>query len=107
MATLTGACVIALGANVAGAIGTNKHLIERLIKVSEKTGEKIWELPLFDEFQEQLKSTVADIKNIGGRPAGAITAACIPVKLYWQCSWIHIDIAGTAWTQEGSIQTKL
>ena len=102
LATLTGACVIALGANVAGAIGTNKHLIERLIKVSEKTGEKIWELPLFDEFQEQLKSTVADIKNIGGRPAGAITAAAFLSNFTGSVPWIHVDIAGTAWTQEGT-----
>ncbi len=80
LATLTGACIIALGANVAAAIGTNKQLMERLRKVSEKTGERIWELPLYDEFHEQIKSNVADIKNIGGRPGGAITADSLSFK---------------------------
>lgn len=104
LATLTGACIIALGANVAGAIGTNKDLTERFIKISEKTGEKIWELPLFDEFHEQLKSNVADIKNIGGRPAGAITAAAFLSNFTGSIPWIHLDIAGTAWTQEGTYE---
>jgi leucyl aminopeptidase len=102
LATLTGACVIALGANIAAAIGTNKHLNERLLKASEKTGEKTWELPLADEFHDQIKSTVADIKNIGGRPAGAITAAAFLSNFTGSIPWIHLDIAGTAWTQEGT-----
>jgi leucyl aminopeptidase len=102
LATLTGACIIALGANIAAAIGTNKRLNERLFRVSEKTGEKIWELPLLDEFHDQLKSTVADIKNIGGRPAGAITAAAFLSNFTGSIPWIHLDIAGTAWTQEGT-----
>jgi leucyl aminopeptidase len=104
LATLTGACIIALGANVAAAIGNNKHLIERFIKNSEKTGEKIWELPLFEEFHEQLKSNVADLKNIGGRPAGAITAAAFLSNFTGSIPWIHLDIAGTAWTQEGTYE---
>ena len=102
LATLTGACIIALGANVAAAIGTNKHLTERLIKASEKTGEKIWGLPLHDEYHEQIKSKVADIKNIGGRPAGAITAAAFLSNFTNDIPWVHLDIAGTAWTQEGT-----
>jgi leucyl aminopeptidase len=102
LATLTGACVIALGANIAAAIGTNKRLNERLLKASEKTGEKTWELPLLDEFHDQIKSTVADIKNIGGRPAGAITAAAFLSNFTGSTPWIHLDIAGTAWTQEGT-----
>lgn len=102
LATLTGACIIALGANVAAAIGTNKHLTERLIKASEKTGEKIWGLPLDDEYHEQIKSKVADIKNIGGRPAGAITAAAFLSNFTNDIPWVHLDIAGTAWTQEGT-----
>src|SRR5919199_4329477 len=104
LATLTGACIIALGANIAAAIGTNKHLNERLLTVSEKTGEKTWELPLSDEFQDQLKSTVADIKNIGGRPGGAITAAAFISKFTNDTPWVHLDIAGTAWTQEGTYE---
>ncbi len=102
LATLTGACIIALGSNVAAAIGTNKQLAERLIKASEETGEKIWSLPLYDEYHEQIKSTVADIKNIGGRPAGAITAAAFLSNFTNDIPWIHLDIAGTAWTQEGT-----
>jgi leucyl aminopeptidase len=102
LATLTGACIIALGANVAAAIGTNKQLTEKLIKASEKTGEKIWDLPLHDEYHEQIKSTVADIKNTGGRPAGAITAAAFLSNFTNDIPWVHLDIAGTAWTQEGT-----
>lgn len=68
LATLTGACIIALGTNVAAVIGTNKKLIDELHNISERTGEKFWELPLYEEFSEQIKSYVADIKNIGGRP---------------------------------------
>ncbi len=104
LATLTGACIIALGANVAAAIGTNKQLMERLRKVSEKTGERIWELPLYDEFHEQIKSNVADIKNIGGRPGGAITAAAFLSNFVDDVPWVHLDIAGTAWTQEGTFE---
>ena len=104
LATLTGACIIALGANVAAAIGTNKELIEKLRRVSEKTGEKIWELPLYDEFHEQIKSTVADIKNVGGSPGGAITAAAFLSNFAAEFPWIHLDIAGTAWTQDGTYE---
>jgi leucyl aminopeptidase len=104
LATLTGASIIALGANVAAAIGTNKQLIEKLLKASEKTGEKVWELPLYNEFHEQIKSSVADIKNIGGRPGGAITAAAFLSNFTSDVPWVHLDIAGTAWTQEGSYE---
>jgi leucyl aminopeptidase len=104
LATLTGASIIALGANVAAAIGTNKQLIEKLLKASEKTGEKIWELPLYNEFHEQIKSSVADIKNIGGRPGGAITAAAFLSNFTSDVPWVHLDIAGTAWTQEGTYE---
>ena len=74
LATLTGACIVALGANVVAIIGTDRQLIDKLLRASNLTGEKIWELPLLEEFHDQLKSNVADIKNIGGRPGGAITA---------------------------------
>lgn len=102
LATLTGAAIIALGANVAAIVSTNKQLAERVRRASEKTGEKTWELPLYDEYHEQIKSTHADIRNIGGRPAGAITAAAFLSNFVGSVPWVHIDIAGTAWTQEGT-----
>jgi leucyl aminopeptidase len=102
LATLTGAAVIALGANVAAVVGSNKQLVDRLRKLSEKTGEKMWELPLYDEYHEQIKSTYADIKNVGGRPGGAITAAAFLSNFVNDVPWVHIDIAGTAWMQEGT-----
>ena len=104
LATLTGASVIALGANVAAAIGTDKSLTVRLQRASEKTGEKLWDLPLFDEFHDQIKSNVADIKNIGGRPGGAITAAAFLSNFTKDVPWVHLDIAGTAWTQDGTFE---
>jgi leucyl aminopeptidase len=104
LATLTGACIIALGTNVAAVIGRNKKFIEELSNISETTGEKLWELPLYEEFYEQIKSSVADIKNVGGRPGGAITAAAFLSNFTNGLPWIHIDIAGTAWTQEGTYE---
>ena len=102
LATLTGAAIIALGANVAPLVGNNKQLTDRLRKLSDKTREKMWELPLYDEYYEQIRSTYADIKNIGGRPGGAITAAAFLSNFVNDVPWVHIDIAGTAWTQEGT-----
>ena len=102
LATLTGAAIIALGANVAPMIGNNQQLVDRLRKLSDKTREKMWELPLYDEYYEQIRSTYADIKNIGGRPGGAITAAAFLSNFVNDVPWVHIDIAGTAWTQEGT-----
>ena len=103
MATLTGACVIALGSIVAGIIGTNSELIKKIIDHSNNTDEKLWELPLFEEFHEQIKSNSADIKNIGGRSGGAITAAAFLSNFVGDVPWAHIDIAGTAWNQEGTL----
>jgi leucyl aminopeptidase len=102
MATLTGATIIALGTNVAALVGNNKELIMKIIDFSNQTGEKIWELPLYDEYKEQLKSSTADMKNIGGRSAGAITAAAFLSNFVEDTPWIHLDIAGTAWNQEGT-----
>jgi leucyl aminopeptidase len=102
LATLTGACIIALGANVAAMIGTDTELKNRLKKLSEVTGEKMWELPLWEEFHDQIKSHVADIKNIGGRPGGAITAAAFLSNFTNGIPWVHLDIAGTGWTQDGT-----
>ncbi|HYX57066.1 MAG TPA: aminopeptidase, partial [Nitrososphaeraceae archaeon] len=101
---LTGACIIALGTNVAAVIGRNKKFIDELYNVAETTGEKLWELPLYEEYYEQIKSSVADIKNVGGRPGGAITAAAFLSNFTNGLPWIHLDIAGTAWTQEGTYE---
>ena len=103
-ATLTGACIIALGSNVAGAIGNNDILIQKIVKMSEETDEKIWQLPLFEEFFDLIKSNIANIKNIGGRTGGAITAAAFLSHFVDDVPWVHIDIAGTAWTQDGTIE---
>ncbi len=104
LATLTGAAIIALGSNVAAIVGSNKQLTDRLRKLADKTGEKMWELPLYEEFHEQIKSTFADIRNIGGRPGGAITAAAFLSNFVDGVPWVHMDIAGTAWTQEGTFE---
>lgn len=103
-ATLTGACIIALGANVAGIIGNNDDLIQKIIRISDETGEKTWQLPLFEEFFDLIKSNVANIKNIGGRTGGAITAAAFLSHFVSDIPWAHLDIAGTAWTQDGTIE---
>jgi leucyl aminopeptidase len=103
MATLTGACIIALGTNVAGIIGNDEKLIRKIIDTSKITDEKMWQLPLFEEYYDQIKSKNADIKNIGGRAAGAITAAAFLSNFVGNTPWVHLDIAGTAWNQEGSL----
>lgn len=101
-ATLTGACIIALGTNIAGIMGNDDKLIQDIITMSNTTGEKIWQLPLSDEFFDLIKSNVATIKNIGGRTGGAITAASFLSHFVNNVPWAHIDIAGTAWTQDGT-----
>jgi len=103
-ATLTGACIIALGSNVAGIVGNDDELIQKVVHSSMESGEKIWQLPLFEEYLELIKSNIADIKNIGGRTGGAITAAAFLSHFVNEVPWAHIDIAGTAWTQDGTIE---
>ena len=103
MATLTGACIVALGNNIAGIIGNDEKLIKKILDISKVTHEKIWELPLLEDHHDQIKSKNADIKNIGGRPAGAITAAAFLSNFVGKTPWVHLDIAGTAWNQEGSL----
>ncbi len=102
-ATLTGACIIALGTNVAGIMGNSDDLISKIVQLSTNTGEKIWQLPLYNEFFELIKSNVANIKNIGGRTGGTITAAAFLSHFVDDTPWAHMDIAGTAWTQDGTI----
>jgi leucyl aminopeptidase len=99
-ATLTGACIIALGTNIAGMISNNEKLIGKIIESSKRTTEEIWNLPLNDDYMDMIKSDVADMKNVGvGRAAGTITAAAFLRNAIEKKPWIHIDIAGVAWTQ--------
>jgi leucyl aminopeptidase len=103
LATLTGACVIALGDNVAGLMSNNDVLQARVQAAGEKSGEKVWPLPLWDSYFELLKSNVADLKNVDGRKAGAITAAIFLKQFVPEgVPWAHLDIAGCAWEEKGS-----
>ncbi|MDH3632212.1 MAG: leucyl aminopeptidase [Gammaproteobacteria bacterium] len=97
IATLTGAAIIALGKVPSAVLGNNRALIDGLIKSGQQIEDKIWELPLWDEYQDQLKSNFADMANIGGRDAGTITAACFLSRFTRDYKWAHLDIAGTAW----------
>ncbi|ERK08063.1 MAG: leucyl aminopeptidase [Pantoea sp.] len=97
VATLTGACVIALGHHVSGLLSNHNPLAHELISASEQSGDRAWRLPMADEYQEQLESNFADMANIGGRPGGAITAACFLARFARKFNWAHLDIAGTAW----------
>jgi leucyl aminopeptidase len=107
IATLTGACIVALGENVAGLLGTDDGLKRCLKEAAERTGERIWELPLWEDYNEQIKSDVADYKNSGGRFAGAITAAAFLNKFVGDYPWAHLDIAGPSWlTKEKSYIPK-
>ncbi len=96
LATLTGACVVALGKVASGAFASNPELLGKVKAAAEAAGEKVWELPLFEEYRQQLKSDCADIKNVGGREAGAITAAYFIRVFAEDTPWVHLDIAGTA-----------
>ncbi|CAL4043298.1 Cytosol aminopeptidase [Buchnera aphidicola (Anoecia corni)] len=98
VATLTGACITALGKNVSGFMTKDKLLSQELITASNQTNDKIWRLPMFDEYYEELKSNIADLRNVGSGTAGAITAACFLSHFSKKYRWAHLDIAGTAWT---------
>lgn len=100
LATLTGACVIALGNNIAGLMTNNESMNEKLMKASENTWERLWPLPIDEDFKEQIKSEVADIKNVGGRAGGSETAGAFLSNFVGDKPWAHLDIAGTAWSQE-------
>jgi leucyl aminopeptidase len=100
LATLTGACVVALGPFAAGLFSNHDRLSERLRAAGESTGERVWPFPMWDDYHDMIKSPVADIKNTGGRYGGAITAAAFLQKFIGKVPWAHLDIAGTAWTTE-------
>jgi len=103
-ATLTGACVVALGDHAAGLMGNDENLVAELQAASETTGEKAWPLPLFEEYTEQIKGDTADIKNSGGRKGGALTAGAF-LKEFAEYPWAHLDIAGTAYGKKGNAYT--
>ncbi|NWJ46247.1 MAG: leucyl aminopeptidase [Chloroflexi bacterium] len=99
LATLTGAMVIALGYAAPGIFGTNDEFSRKFLDTTEKAGEKAWQLPLFPEYSEQIKSSIADIMNTGGRAGGSCTAAAFLKEFTGDLPWIHIDIAGIAYTE--------
>ncbi|MBI5657269.1 MAG: leucyl aminopeptidase [Geobacter sp.] len=101
LATLTGACLVALGTQATGLMGTDDGLKRALKKAGERTGERLWELPLWEEYGEAMKSDVADMKNAGGPHAGTITAAWFLKQFVGKAKWAHLDIAGTAWEEKG------
>lgn len=101
IATLTGACIVALGSNVSGLMGNDDELVNQILAAGRQADDRAWQLPLYDEYQEQLDSPFADIANIGGPKAGTITAGCFLSRFTKSYKWAHLDIAGTAWISGG------
>ena len=101
VATLTGACVIALGRTCSGLFGTHAAWNDVVRSVADEAGDRVWPMPLHDEYAEQLKSDIADLVNTGGRAGGAITAAAFLQAFSGGLPWVHLDVAGTAWLDEG------
>lgn len=102
LATLTGACVVALGEEVVGAFANDQPWCDRVLAAARSTGEDVWQLPMFDSFADQLKSDVADCKNVGTRWGGAITAAKFLEKFVDDTPWVHLDIAGPSFASSGN-----
>jgi leucyl aminopeptidase len=100
VATLTGAVVVALGKITSGLFGTPDAWVSHVRRVADRAGDRVWPMPLFDEYKDQLKSEIADFTNTGGRPGGSITAAIFLKEFSGGLPWAHIDIAGTAWAEE-------
>jgi leucyl aminopeptidase len=100
VATLTGACVVALGKAASGLFGQPDRWVEIVQRTAARAGDRCWPLPLYDEYQEQLKSEIADMMNVGGRPASACTAAMFLKAFVGDTPWAHLDIAGTAWAED-------
>jgi leucyl aminopeptidase len=97
LATLTGACVIALGKHASGLFTADDHLAEEIIDAGQAAADRAWRMPLWDDYQQQLDTNFADMANVGGREAGAVTAACFLARFTKAYRWAHLDIAGTAW----------
>jgi leucyl aminopeptidase len=102
LATLTGAVSVALGAHAIGLMGNNQELADRIIRLGTEQHERVWQLPLWDEYRDMMKSDIADLKNSGGRAGGAITAAGFLAAFADEYPWVHLDIAGTAWTDSNA-----
>jgi leucyl aminopeptidase len=102
IATLTGACTVALGQHASGLFSNDDALADQLLAAGERASDRAWRLPIWDEYQQQLKSNFADVANIGGRFAGAVTAACFLERFCKDYRWAHLDIAGTAWKSGGA-----
>ena len=102
IATLTGACVIALGNHASGLYSNRDELGEQLYEAGQQAEDKAWRMPLWEEYQQQLKSPYADVANVGGRNAGSVTAACFLARFAEKYPWAHLDIAGTAWNSGGN-----
>lgn len=102
LSTLTGAIIIALGSHATGMMSTDQALADRVSRAGEASGERVWQLPLWDEYHQMIKSQVADLKNIGGRPAGSITAGAFLAAFVGEYPFAHLDIAGTAWVDRPS-----
>ncbi|MBI3050388.1 MAG: leucyl aminopeptidase [Acidobacteria bacterium] len=100
VATLTGACVVALGRTTTGLFGTPDAWVEQVRRVGERAGDRLWRMPVFDDYKELFKSEIADVANTGGRAGGAITAALFIKEFTGDLPWAHLDIAGTAWAEE-------
>lgn len=100
IATLTGACSVALGSEAVAMMGNDRDLLESLKGAAEETGERVWEMPLYDEYKEYLKSDIADLKNAGGRGGALVTAGYFLREFAGDAPWVHLDIAGTAWTDK-------
>jgi leucyl aminopeptidase len=101
-ATLTGACVVALGHAASGAMSNDDGFVERFLRVVADIGERYWRLPLYPEYDQQIKSEIADLKNTGGRPGGAETAGAFLKAFVSETPWIHLDVAGTAYLDSES-----
>ncbi|HEY6509065.1 MAG TPA: M17 family metallopeptidase, partial [Vicinamibacterales bacterium] len=100
VATLTGACVVALGKSTSGLFGTPRSWVDTVQAASDRAGDRSWPLPVFDDYFEHLKSEIADFSNSGGRAAGAITGALFVKEFSGGLPWVHMDIAGTAWAED-------
>ena len=107
LATLTGACKVALGEKIAGIMGNDDRLVRRITMIGREAGERMWHLPIPDDYRSLLDTPIADMKNIGGRWGGALTAALILKEFVGEVPWAHLDIAGPArWTKDEHYQAK-
>jgi leucyl aminopeptidase len=105
LATLTGAIVVALGKDLAGLFSNNDELADRLLSASRSSGEALWRMPLPAQYEKGIDSAVADMKNVGGRPGGSITAALFIQRFVKEIPWAHLDIASTAWKPNSTVAT--